>query len=939
MQLLAISFLSMSSLLIFSVPLQAASERQEEALKNDVDGDLGRLESPDSMEREDAAYTLNGRATGNKAEFPYKKVIPRLIKHLEDPNPKVRAAVVLNLGEIVAGSQLTGTTLDSIGQKLTNRLSDSNPVVRYGAADAAGKVGSRWGGEVKTLMTLELSQLLQDEDTTLRYKAAYASIQVLQSEASNAAIDVVIETLRESLQDESSNTTKTQRIKVDAINALGKTRSRSQVVINLLLKSLDDENPKVRESAAQVLGKTKSEDILVANSLIKILKDEEPGVRLASVVACSELSLDTPETASQVIKALLNIVSEDKVNSSRAVESIATIARHFRDNKKKLSKEKLERIVQELENAHNFLVSSLPSPSEHREESHISLNNLKIYLDELRDQKNNQSNNFLMLLRQNPFETGLAAFAIYYLIYLGVFIAKPCSLIYYLSKIEDLNIKLIIVELKIPIRLILNPAKYHSKVLDAWIRHHVRKTARSNFRAKPTVKECQTPLPLPIRVGNQTMFFALDQLKAVLLEQQRCLMIYGESGAGKTSLACRLAGWAMEEEFNQRLCKYQRLPVLIEGVSLTVAEGKHPLKEAILAEIQQMTSEQITNELCEQLLLQQRLLIIVDRVSEMSEEMQREINLNDTSFSFALSSLVVTSRLREILNPIAHDVLEPLSLQPSDLKEFLKSYITKQNYLRSEQQNFSEQSFEEASTQLVKIVKHQGITVLFVKLYAEYMLSREINTQSPKDISELVLTYLNQLNTRTSRFDFITVQQAAKKIAWLCLKEGFRPLPIEKTMAAGIIGDNKRAREILEHLEELQLIQTVGTACKEISFLLDPLAEYLAAMYIIENFGDDQTRWRKEVIDKVILMGTSTIQGFLQSLYDCCLADKNNSIPQFVVSRLSDMLIETELSLNVAIEQSEPCHHEPDSSFEGFDTEMPSKGHNMDVIISSENVE
>ena len=44
------------------------------------------------------------------------------------------------------------------------------------------------------------------------------------------------------------------------------------------------------------------------------------------------------------------------------------------------------------------------------------------------------------------------------------------------------------------------------------------------------------------------------------------LLIVGEGGAGKTSLACQMATWAMAEEPEQRLCKtHQMLPVLIEA--------------------------------------------------------------------------------------------------------------------------------------------------------------------------------------------------------------------------------------------------------------------------------------------------------------------------------------------------------------------------------------
>ncbi len=98
-------------------------------------------------------------------------------------------------------------------------------------------------------------------------------------------------------------------------------------------------------------------------------------------------------------------------------------------------------------------------------------------------------------------------------------------------------------------------------------------------------------------------------------------MIWGEGGAGKTSLACTLAQWAMSDNETQRLSKHRMLPVLIEQ------ELDNPLKETIGGQLQALISEAqaIDNDLLTNLLRQRRILVIVDHFSEMGEATRNKI--------------------------------------------------------------------------------------------------------------------------------------------------------------------------------------------------------------------------------------------------------------------------------------------------------------------------
>ena len=119
-----------------------------------------------------------------------------------------------------------------------------------------------------------------------------------------------------------------------------------------------------------------------------------------------------------------------------------------------------------------------------------------------------------------------------------------------------------------------------------------------------------------------------QSLRPTFTKKLSCLLISGEGGAGKTSLACQIGTWAMAEEPEKRLAAHLMLPVLIEQeLDFKLASGKDPLTEAVGRQLQILIGEQetIPDELLNRLLRQQRVLVIVDHLSEMSEATRAKI--------------------------------------------------------------------------------------------------------------------------------------------------------------------------------------------------------------------------------------------------------------------------------------------------------------------------
>lgn len=98
-------------------------------------------------------------------------------------------------------------------------------------------------------------------------------------------------------------------------------------------------------------------------------------------------------------------------------------------------------------------------------------------------------------------------------------------------------------------------------------------------------------------------------------------------------------------------------------------------------------------------------------------------------------------------------------------------------------------------------------------------------------------------------------------------------------MALGI----DKAEEHLEYLEKrLHLIQTVSPAQDRVRFALDPIAEYLAALYVLELYNYNQYQWSE------FLQGFDTIpKDFLTALRDCCDAKgQEMGVPDLVITKL-----------------------------------------------------
>lgn len=168
-----------------------------------------------------------------------------------------------------------------------------------------------------------------------------------------------------------------------------------------------------------------------------------------------------------------------------------------------------------------------------------------------------------------------------------------------------------------------------------------------------------------------------------------------------------------------------------------------------------------------------------------------------------------------------------------------------------------------------------------------WMKTQFTAVQQTSEKRERIRLLYNSTLRKIPQFEQRTVQKYAKAIAWECMKQTYQPTSVkrDKVVAAiTVIGGRNAAEEYLQFLElHLGIIQKVGKAQDSIRFNHELLAEYLASLYLVELYGNDQENWRKFLAQVDAIPNKQAIRGFLLTVRDCSLAlQASANIPNFV---------------------------------------------------------
>ena len=426
---------------------------------------------------------------------------------------------------------------------------------------------------------------------------------------------------------------------------------------------------------------------------------------------------------------------------------------------------------------------------------------------------------------------------------------------------------------------------------DGWI-HERTEAARKNYAALETVAKRTTYVPAPIKLdANLHDEVTADLFNAKLNDasQRTLFLIHGEGGSGKTSIACQIGRWALEGE----LADHVILPVLIEE---DLGETPEPasLAQVVQGKVQLLVGDAapLDEELFEILLRYKRLLVIVDHISELSEETRQRIR--PSAHNFRIGAIAFTSRTRDLFRDVPRTLIKPLRIAGDRLSTFMHAYLD----CRDKRDLFTDKEFFDACAVLARLVANRDVTVLLATMYLDQVINSRMPSDDdtiPQTIPALMLRYLDSLHARgTSRTQLRLTQQNSKIVAWQCVKRHFQSSVAQRRdVIKELKGGDPEAR--MSYLEkELRIVRTCGVSHDKIRFELDPLAEYLAAMWIVETYRGHKKNWNVAIQKLLVASQTSkAIDGFVVALRDCCESLEDNNVPDFVTEELAKLCTST----------------------------------------------
>ncbi len=821
-----------------------------------------------------------------------------LITALEgDPHKSVRIAAIEALGKIQP-------TTKAITSSLIKAL--QTPGIAQEVLYTLGKIQP-----VSPETEHAVIRILKDRSQEGEIRRVAAIVLGEMSPLSPNAVDALIEVVSELDED----------VAASAARTLGRITPRpeeTKIVLALTTALQESDNYLVRIAAVEAcraLGKP------AITPLIDVLSQDPHGtVRLTAAQALRDIAQTSEKPDNRIMQAFIQVLAHDKDWHVRAqaVENLGTFRPASKDivppltqalsdghdKVKLIAAENIVNVALSLRDAGNVgavdeLNTALAALSAHNNtEVRFYTESMQRTVEHLELVLWNQIlDDAKTWIKNNPWAP---AYGVWVFVWLLIYWIHPITILTaatYLKPItEHLRLPSWLGSIKVPIEyvLIIGFLKFRLRVLDAWVARYIE-TARERFEQKPSVRDRAVHITMPVLIdGKFVAALSAEHLRNIFdLTQLRSLLIWGEGGSGKTSLACQIARWSMDEDRNKRIARHLMLPVLLEDEieKKPEASAETAFSEAVGGGLKDLIGERIdiSAELLKALLNRYRILVIVDRLSEMSETTRKVIQ--PAASDFPAGALVVTSRIHEPLGEIVRTEIKPLRVAYGDL---LASFINAYLISKDKRDLFDEREFYGACLRISTTVGERETTVLLAKLFAEQMIDAKERgrlSELADTIPDLMLHYVNVLNRTVAkeiRLDDRTVRHIAESVAWQCLKRLYRTSPARiKDVLSAI--DTQTPEHELNYIEtRLRLVETVPPAEDYVRFLLHPLAEYLAGRYLVETYSDDLDKWQLFLKNLDQVPGDpQAIRGFLLAVLECCRAyGEDRNVPGFVIPEL-----------------------------------------------------
>ena len=417
----------------------------------------------------------------------------------------------------------------------------------------------------------------------------------------------------------------------------------------------------------------------------------------------------------------------------------------------------------------------------------------------------------------------------------------------------------------------------HDRTLDAWVasqRGFVDKawgaaTVPGTSGDQMLQESASTPyIPLPLRQGDPQSGPEIPEPSAsdvgALFSSPRTVVeIVGPGGAGKTTLARQVGRWALRAGFPGGFSGHAMMPVWIDE---DLDPVDNPLARVIKEKLSAiLPDEDLEDEFLRAMLRKQRILVVLDRLSERSAATQQYVER--IYRSVRAEALVITTRT--VLHPEGSvpQFLYPQPLDESNLLRFMTSLLKQSSdqasgpadtsspapfYSMDEQLALGHRLRDLFQATKAGSANRAPIVPLPVRLFVEDA-RRLIRAGLPLDelplsIPEVYFRYLEQVNPNQPQVpNFMTnpeMLKAAMLLAKLALGENFIPKEFFRDDATGLLKENGWAEpQKLDPVQRLIdngiLAEKTALGFRRLLFALDPIAENLAAAHYVRTCRRD----------------------------------------------------------------------------------------------------
>lgn len=421
-------------------------------------------------------------------------------------------------------------------------------------------------------------------------------------------------------------------------------------------------------------------------------------------------------------------------------------------------------------------------------------------------------------------------------------------------------------------------------VLDAVVSRFAVKTENA-LQQLDLFNQRQIYVPFPVRVGQGDRLIerpSPETLRPIFDGVRTIIAIIGTGGSGKSTLACALARWAIAAEPANRLAAHRMLPVIIERDTAN-------LVEAITQELRRMLGDQdLADDLVLALMAKQRLLVIVDALSERDLDTQRHVEQVFTT-GIPLNALVITSRAEPNLGAIERTMLYPIRLDAANIVPFIVGYLDR---IKATDQLKNGRIQLQLSERILAMAESGGrttpITPLLVTLFVDSALRRVLDERSfvdmPEVVPEVFIDYLRRLNSNSARLEqsisddlFIRAAQAVAAVSLgnNLVPQDFLPKDASASLNRGDLKDHEPA--LLSRLVASGVVERRAPAGHIVlRFSLDPVAEHLAAIQRLFSLRDARLKeWQQYLssLENTVNYPTGP-EGYLMALTTCYKAYK-----------------------------------------------------------------